>query len=162
MAARRESFENDLKRTLKHPSKLEKRDREREKKEKRVTLLHRAARRGNVKEFREALETADEVNPWDGYSDTPLHHAAERGCLPIVKLITQSKKYTYKNPGNREEVTPLHFAAKRGDYKIVKLILAGAESDATFATRGPPPEDYWTVTKWNRDESGLTFSQFVC
>ena len=126
----------------------------------RVTLLHKAARRGNVKKFREALETADDVNPNDRYGDTPLHHAAERGCLPIVKLITQSKKYTYKNPSNREEVTPLHFAAQRGDYKIVKLILAGAEGDATFATRGPPPEDYWTVTKWNRDESGLTSSQF--
>ena len=44
----------------------------------RVTLLHKAARRGNVKKFRETLETADDVNPWDGYSDTPLPTLPQR------------------------------------------------------------------------------------
>ncbi len=60
---------------------------------------------------------------------TPLHMAAEKGYLTVVKYLVNALPKSQLNEKNFEGVTPIQIAASRGHSEIVQVILskAGAE-----------------------------------
>ena len=104
----------------------------------RETPLHMAAYRGrdrgHYEVFKLLFENAEDKNPRDVDGQTPLHIAAENGCLDICELILKDPGVKDKNPGLGNRVdrslkgeTPLHLAAKGSYFEVCKLILTYAE-----------------------------------
>ena len=70
--------------------------------------------------------------------ETPMHIAAENGCLDICELILKNPDVKDKNPrlGNNwvrdlKGETPLHLAATEGHATLVEVLLrTGAEVDS--------------------------------
>ena len=61
---------------------------------------------------------------------TPLHLAAHRGYLDIVKLLLDAGADVNAEEGNYSKSTPLHWAAKEGNLQVVKLLVqSGAKLD---------------------------------
>lgn len=61
---------------------------------------------------------------------TPLHLAAHRGYLDIVKLLIDAGADVNAQEGNYSKSTTLHWAAKEGNLKVVKLLVeSGAKLD---------------------------------
>ena len=59
---------------------------------------------------------------------TPLHVAAHRGYLDIVRLLVDAGADVNAKEGNYSKSTPLHWAAKEGNLQVVKLLVeSGAE-----------------------------------
>ena len=59
---------------------------------------------------------------------TPLHVAAHRGYIDIVKLLIDAGADVNAKEGNYSKSTPLHWAAKEGNLQVVKLLVeSGAE-----------------------------------
>jgi ankyrin repeat protein len=61
------------------------------------------------------------MNPADKYGITPLHWAALKGDLGMVKAILE--KVTEKSPADNNDKTLLHCAAEEGHHEVVKVIL---------------------------------------
>ena len=104
----------------------------------RETPLHMAAYRGHIRGryevFKLIFENAEDKNPRGSDGQTPLHIAAENGCLDICELIVKNPGVKDKNPRlenrwvrNLKGETPLHLAAKGGHLEVCQLILTYAE-----------------------------------
>jgi tetratricopeptide (TPR) repeat protein len=81
---------------------------------------------------RRANVDARDYNNW-----APLHHAAEKGCVEIVKTLLQNRASI--NVEKNGKATPLHFAARYGHTKVVKVLLkSGALVNATTRSNWTP------------------------
>eukprot|EP00931_Biecheleriopsis_adriatica_P034185 TRINITY_DN19772_c1_g1_i2.p1 TRINITY_DN19772_c1_g1~~TRINITY_DN19772_c1_g1_i2.p1 ORF type:complete len:592 (-),score=114.51 TRINITY_DN19772_c1_g1_i2:12-1787(-) len=90
-----------------------------------------AAASEDVKLCHELLRTNSPNGHWQASHpcETPLHAAARRGALTVVKLLLDhSAKIT---AGTRNKVLPLHVAAQNGSSAVVEqLVVANAPLDA--------------------------------
>ena len=71
--------------------------------------------------FRTILGQSRDKNPKGFEGQTPLHYAAEKGCLEICTLIMANIED--KNPADNNGWTPLHKAAMNGHLEICHCIM---------------------------------------
>ena len=83
-----------------------------------------AAVKGRVKivEYFIDMAAPGQENPKYKRGSTPLHCAAEKGHLQVVKILLDNIE-NEKNPKNTNGFTPLAYAAKEGHLGVVKLLL---------------------------------------
>ena len=78
-----------------------------------------------IKEVKEAiillLQLGADIHAKNKDGDTPLHLAAQKGYLGIVKLILKLTADTHTK--NNKGQAPLHMAAVKGHLQVVKLLL---------------------------------------
>ncbi|WP_353280976.1 ankyrin repeat domain-containing protein [Wolbachia endosymbiont (group B) of Tholera decimalis] len=85
------------------------------------TLLHIAAKSGNLNVMKCLVNKGASTNTKDKYDNTPLHSAAYAGELDIVKyLIIKNNNINAKGEYGR---TPLHIAAINGDLDMVEYLI---------------------------------------
>ncbi|KAG0569217.1 hypothetical protein KC19_6G074200 [Ceratodon purpureus] len=84
-------------------------------------LLHWAADMGYKQLTRLLLEwgSPHDVNVRDSLSNTPLHYAAQKGHIDIVRMLLGHSDVDINAENIRKE-TPLHLAAREGQYQVVK------------------------------------------
>ncbi|XP_003747390.1 uncharacterized protein LOC100902038 [Galendromus occidentalis] len=99
--------------------------------EQQESLLHRAARTGNLEMVNFCLERCGEVdiNQKGRSNTTALHEAAANGFVTIARVLLEKGAHT-----ESETVTglrPIHEAAAKGHTEVVRLLLSfGAEANA--------------------------------
>lgn len=54
---------------------------------------------------------------------TPLHVAAQRGCLDVIECIFECLWKEHRNPTDENGITPLHLAATFGQLEALKMFL---------------------------------------
>lgn len=86
-----------------------------------TTLLHNAAREGNVAEVTRLLSLGASVVIKDKHSRTPLHLAAWAGQLECCKVLVAQG--TDKNAAAMDDTTALHFAAQKGHFEVARFLL---------------------------------------
>lgn len=103
------------------------------------TALHRAAAgRADLTEL--LLSHSAAVDPVSHEGRTPLHNAAESGCLGAAQALLSRK--AKPNLMTRHGETPLHLAARHGHIDLVRLLLAsGADPNAMGEYTGSPLHD---------------------
>ena len=71
------------------------------------------------------LDHSGDPNAIDKSNNTPLHFAAENGCLNIVRLLVESSKdvKSYVNSTNSNQDTALHLAAREGKCEVLKVLI---------------------------------------
>jgi len=81
-----------------------------------------AAKRGDVEAIRRALATGEPVDQGDyKFENTPLMHAAIKGCVPCVELLLDhGADINHMNSGY---ATPLIWAAMQGSAAMVQVLL---------------------------------------
>ena len=83
-------------------------------------------------------------NPSDDNGYTPLHSAANKGHLDVVKYLVQ--RIQNKNPKSGiqwYERTPLHQAAWNGHLNVVRYLLEIVPQDKDLkSSSGKTPSDY--------------------
>lgn len=90
--------------------------------------IHTAAADGDTAMVEKLIKAQpDLVNLKDNDGATPLHHAAAKGQLAVVKLLIDNKADV--NAQKNDGVTPLHVAAALG-YKDIVVALLDAKADA--------------------------------
>ena len=84
------------------------------------TILHEAVWRRHNEIVRYIMSVQPE-NPRNNDGFTPLHYAADEGCLDIYKVIAErlDDKYPLADDGH----LPIHYAALFGHYEICKFII---------------------------------------
>ncbi len=87
-----------------------------------LTLLHRAARDGNLEASTLLVAKTANLNAGDVMGDTPLHLAAKNGYTNIVKLLLANR--AIPNAANNMGETPLHLATMNGHVEVAKVLLA--------------------------------------
>jgi len=91
------------------------------------TVMHWAAQSGSVSVIKWYLDNLEgDKNPPRKTIDkfngrTPLHDAASRGQLEVVKAI--SKVIKQKNPGDSHKGTPFHLASEYGHLQILQYMI---------------------------------------
>jgi ankyrin repeat protein len=116
-------------------------------------LLHRAAEVGSP-DFCKYLLKKGILATCPGPSGvTPIHIAAERGYLDIMKVLLRAAGANH-SPINRVGITPLHVAAGEGYLAIVKLLVAKGAGNLAGDKYGRLPihfavgADQLDVVKW--------------
>ena len=71
------------------------------------------------------LESASNPEAVDKENNTPLHNAAEKGSLNIIRLLIEYSNdvMTYVNATNQKNETALHCAVKMGHSEVVEYLL---------------------------------------
>jgi ankyrin repeat protein len=88
----------------------------------RVSPLHEAARKGDLREAKKLLKAGADVNARDEHlQSTPLAYAAKFGQLKMVKFLLKHGA-PKRLPDDPEWATPLAWATRRGHEAIVKLL----------------------------------------
>ena len=83
-----------------------------------------AARNGDEKALKQALESGADVNAVDDLENRALHYAAKHACLNVMRLLIESGSDL--NAVNKLLSTPLHLTEKNVD-AIRILLEAGAD-----------------------------------
>ena len=98
-----------------------------------------AASRGQIETVQKLLRVGADVNEAQGDGMTALHWAAERGDLPLARMLI----YAGSNieAGTRiGHYTPLHIASRNGRTEVVEALLAaGADVAAKTSNSGVMP-----------------------
>ena len=92
--------------------------------------LHEAIREGDIKRVEALLLSSNgaDANKQDNDGEAPLHWAAYKDHLEIVKLLLAN--HADANWQDNDGKTPLHCAAHNGHLEIVKLLLdKGADAN---------------------------------
>ncbi|KAJ5631634.1 uncharacterized protein N7484_011734 [Penicillium longicatenatum] len=77
---------------------------------------------------------AELVNAQNNNGDSPLHLAAEHGCIGMVAFLCRSGSKT--GEPNHDHCTPLHKASQNGHLKVVEfLYMHGADADLHRTTK---------------------------
>ncbi|XVE69055.1 hypothetical protein DITRI_Ditri09bG0118800 [Diplodiscus trichospermus] len=91
--------------------------------------LKRAAREGNVSDLYtliqkdgNVLKRLDKVE----FIDTPLHIAADAGCIDFAMEI-MSLKPSFARKLNQEGLSPIHLAVKKGHKELVLYLMENAK-----------------------------------
>jgi serpin B len=95
-----------------------------------TTLLHRAARAGNIERVRSLISSGADINAKVGLSGwTALHEAADNGHKNIVEFLIA--KGADVNAKTKSGWSPLHYAARGGYVNVAELLVAnGTDIDA--------------------------------
>lgn len=81
---------------------------------------------------------------------TPLHFAAHRGYLNIVKLLLDAGADVNAQEGNYSKSTPLHWAATGGHLEVVKLLVEhGAKLDIRDNWNNLTPVGWATILHYD-------------
>jgi len=94
-------------------------------------LLLEAAKKGNTEAVSLLLKLGADINTTDKRGNTPLHNAAEKGDLELVKLLSKQPGVDL-NKANRLLRTPLHNAAAKGHAEVVSHMLSMGGIDASL------------------------------
>ncbi len=113
--------------------------------------LHMAVRGNHLEILKLLLASKVSVNIRDGYSRTPLHHAAALGNVKALQILLDAgadiKAFTlgYTVPcgppdsGIPKRETPLHFAAESGNPAAIKVLLAAGAKIEERDAEGQTP-----------------------
>lgn len=90
-----------------------------------MTMLHHLAFCGNLKLIQQLLavqpEQVVDMDAADSDGWTPLHYAADRGHVEVVKLfLSEGASVAPKDTNKR---TPLHLAALNNQKEVIQLLL---------------------------------------
>jgi ankyrin repeat protein len=71
---------------------------------------------------------------------TPLHVAAQRGCLDVIECIFECLWKEHRNPTDENGITPLHLAATFGQLEALKMFLKEnvGKNPASFVDKKTP------------------------
>eukprot|EP00746_Dinoflagellata_sp_MGD_P006674 gnl/MRDRNA2_/MRDRNA2_113115_c0_seq1.p1 gnl/MRDRNA2_/MRDRNA2_113115_c0~~gnl/MRDRNA2_/MRDRNA2_113115_c0_seq1.p1 ORF type:complete len:438 (-),score=70.57 gnl/MRDRNA2_/MRDRNA2_113115_c0_seq1:22-1335(-) len=98
--------------------------------------LHIAAKAGDLKEAKSALQDKADPNAPDLQGLTPLHHAAIRGAVAVSDLLINSKANVNSIGGGR--MTPLHFATLSvHNSSVCQLLALGADPSSSRVDHAP-------------------------
>lgn len=87
--------------------------------------LHQLVKDGNVAAVERLLVKDNEsINELDANGMAPLHYAAARGHIEIVRLLLTQNNLNINVQAPITNITPLHYAATHGHVEIIKLLLA--------------------------------------
>ncbi|RSL74131.1 hypothetical protein CEP53_000453 [Fusarium sp. AF-6] len=102
------------------------------------TLLHRAAREGNLHATDILIEAEADTNALDKERRTPLHVAATH-ALQVAKSLLEAESHLDCRDSNGQ--TPLHVACGRGDdaADMVELFIRGGAETTTRDNDGQTP-----------------------
>jgi ankyrin repeat protein len=88
----------------------------------RITPLHQAARRGDVKEAKKLIKAGADLTARDEHlRSTPLAWAAKYGQLQMVQFLLKNGAPT-SLPDDPSWATPLAWARRRGHEEIARLL----------------------------------------
>jgi ankyrin repeat protein len=65
----------------------------------------------------------NDSNPAAEYEYTPLHYAAAKGLLALVKELVEQRSVAVDNTTQDNKSTPLHLAASRGHLHVVQFLI---------------------------------------
>ncbi len=88
--------------------------------------LHSIVKHDTPEAVRHALHCGDDANAINQWGRTPLHVAAQRGNLAIVRELLSKNKHSSANPNIQQTLfgcTPIHVAAYAGHLEIVVELL---------------------------------------
>lgn len=94
-----------------------------------LSPLHLAARSGNTKALKQAIESDKSQIDTPGFGNTPLAWAAKSGSLECVRILLDSGAKLQQDEDSKNDdedfdaSAPLHYAASRGFKEIVDLFL---------------------------------------
>uniref|UniRef100_W5M6G5 Serine/threonine-protein kinase TNNI3K n=1 Tax=Lepisosteus oculatus TaxID=7918 RepID=W5M6G5_LEPOC len=74
------------------------------------------------------LKFGADVNASGEVGDRPLHLAAAKGFLGIVKLLLDEGSKTDVNAQDNEDHVPLHFCARFGHHEVLRYLLQGSSA----------------------------------
>jgi ankyrin repeat protein len=101
----------------------------------RISPLHQAVRRGDLKEAKKLLDAGADLTARDEHiRSTPLAWAAKFGHLEMARLLLD-RGAPRSLPDDPEWATPLAWAKRRGHHEIARL-LSGPPGDVTTARPG--------------------------
>ncbi|MDG7055809.1 MAG: ankyrin repeat domain-containing protein, partial [Wolbachia endosymbiont of Menacanthus eurysternus] len=106
------------------------------------TPLHSATTlNNNIDIVRALIENGASVNVLDFYENTPLHYAAQYGCLGIVKILIENGADVNRvNKYDRD--APLHLAAENNHLETVKYLVDKGADVHVQNIRRKVPIDY--------------------
>lgn len=92
--------------------------------------IHDAAAKGDLKQITKLISSSPAViDAVDKDNATPLHYAAGKGAIPIIKFLIDHKANI--NARKKDGITPLHVAAGVNNLDAVK-ILVSAKADTSI------------------------------
>lgn len=90
--------------------------------------LHFAAQDGDLAEVRRLLDDGYQHSEFDDLGKTPLHYAAERGHVDVMKVLLAAGADVNANDERVIGNTPLREIAANCSYEIAKILIdAGAD-----------------------------------
>ena len=84
-------------------------------------ILISAAIMGDLTKLTELVEDGLSVHSTNEEGNTPLHHCAEHGHLPMVKFLVE--KNACVDTSNKSSTSPLHVAVVNGNADIVCFLI---------------------------------------
>ena len=102
------------------------------------TALHMIASYDNLAMFKLIFERTENKNPVDEmHESTPLHNAAQNGCLTIAKFILENSNTDNINIPNRWGKTPLNLAEEKNHKDMCKLLMSAISEQNNIQLRNP-------------------------